>query len=687
MKRIGAVALIAAATLAGCGKLPPEAALRDVRPTKLERGEKMLVEASGPIFSVGAPTTLTFNNIDGIDQKLVTVPARAVSADRVVVDADERLEQALGGYHVRVNSSVTVTQTVEGKSYANSSNPREPFDFDLFPRNLLNLAIKWSHSNGGEIVDWLGMKIRAVEGGLLVTDVARKFDKDAFLSKYDKPPLNGEISHEEMLAGNMTDAEFARLDVNHDGTIDASDLEEIEEKNPADSLAAQSGVRTGDLITKANDQPVVTLAEMEKAWQPQNDKVTLSITRGEAEKTIALPTAGKPDILPAWLILALVLLGAATVVALPVPLIAGLVVVWERKVSAYMQSRLGPNRVGPGGWLQWLADGLKLLMKEDIVPTDADPYLFKASPYLAFIGLFLTFVVMPFSHYLIVSDLNIGLLFLLSVTSLVVVSIIMGGWSSNSKWSLLGGMRSAAQIISYELPASVALLTVATFAGSLSTQKIVYEQGGLPWNWYLFRSPFTFAAFFIWFISALAEGNRTPFDLPEAESELVSGYNTEYSGFRFSLFPMVEWVNLFVIGAVASMLFLGGWNIPMVTDMRLIETHWWLDAIGFAIFIVKDIAIIFVIIWIRWTLPRFRVDQMMNLCWKYFIPISFANFVAVLLWAWAIHEAHWLDLAMRWAMFGTFGVGFTVWFTSRVLFNHSKYQDLVLNNALGKVNA
>jgi NADH-quinone oxidoreductase subunit H len=233
----------------------------------------------------------------------------------------------------------------------------------------------------------------------------------------------------------------------------------------------------------------------------------------------------------------------------------------------------------------------------------------------------------------------------------------------------------------------VALLTIATYAGSLSTQKIVEAQGGLPWNWFLFRSPFTFVAFFIWFISALAEGNRTPFDLPEAESELVSGYNTEYSGFRFSLFPMVEWVNLFVIGAIATMLFLGGWNIPMVTDMAALEAHWYWDALGFAIFLVKDIAIIFVIIWIRWTLPRFRVDQMMNLCWKYFIPISFANFIGVLLWAWAIHEAHILDLAMRWTMFGVFGVAFTLWFTSRVMFNRSKYQDLVLNTQLGKVNA
>jgi NADH-quinone oxidoreductase subunit H len=323
-------------------------------------------------------------------------------------------------------------------------------------------------------------------------------------------------------------------------------------------------------------------------------------------------------------------------------------------------------------------------MKEDIIPTEADPYLFKLSPFLAFLGLFLTMLVMPFSHYLIVSDLNIGLLFLLSVTSLVVVSIIMGGWSSNSKWSLLGGMRSAAQIISYELPASVALLTIATLTGSLSTQKIVEAQGAMPWNWYLFRNPFTFVAFFIWFISALAEGNRTPFDLPEAESELVSGYNTEYSGFRFALFPLVEWVNLFVIGAVASMLFLGGWKVPFVSQ-AMIEKRWWLDMVGFGLFLLKDIAIIFIIIWIRWTLPRFRVDQMMNLCWKYFIPASFVGFVGVLAWAWAVPYA--VQQATKYVMFAVFGVLFTGWFVGRVLYNRRHYQDLVLNDALGRVNA
>jgi NADH:ubiquinone oxidoreductase subunit H len=674
--------------ISACAKAPPDAALRDVRPTKLERGEKLLVEASGPYFTAGAPTTLTFDRILGVKQKPVTIAARAVSADRVVADADEKLEEQLGGNHVVMHSAVTVTQTVDGKEYKNSSNPNEPFEFDLYPRNLQKLAIDWSSKvSGGEVLAWLGAQVTPAEGGLQVTGVIRKFDKEKFLAEHDRPPLDGEISYAEVQATGIPDAEYNRLDLNHDGIIDAEDLEKAEQKEPADSLAAIAGLRAGDVITQADGKAVASARELEEAWNGSGDRVSLAVMRAGEAKTVDLPTAGKPDVMPGWLILMLVLLGAATVVALPVPIIAGLVVVWERKVSAYMQSRLGPNRVGPGGWLQWLADGLKLLMKEDIVPTAADPYLFKASPYLAFIGLFLTFIVMPFSHFLIVSDLNIGLLFLLSVTSLVVVSIIMGGWSSNSKWSLLGGMRSAAQIISYELPASVALLTIATFAGSLSTQKIVYEQGGLPWNWFLFRSPFTFIAFFIWFISALAEGNRTPFDLPEAESELVSGYNTEYSGFRFSLFPMVEWVNLFIIGAIATMLFLGGWNIPMVTDMAALEAHWYWDALAFGIFLVKDIAIIFVIIWIRWTLPRFRVDQMMNLCWKYFIPISFANFIGVLLWAWAINAAHWLDLAMRWTMFGVFGVAFSLWFASRVMFNRSRYQDLVLNNALGKVNA
>ena len=241
-------------------------------------------------------------------------------------------------------------------------------------------------------------------------------------------------------------------------------------------------------------------------------------------------------------------------------------------------------------------------------------------------------------------------------------------------------MRSAAQIISYELPASVSLLSIAVLTGSLSTEAIVAGQGGAPWNWYLFRNPFTFVAFFIYFISALAEGNRTPFDLPEAESELVSGYNTEYSGFRFSLFPLVEWVNIAVLGAVGTLLFLGGWRVPFV-GAATIDAHPWLDALGFATFVAKDLAIVFVVIWIRWTLPRFRVDQMMSLCWKYFIPFAFVSFVGETVWTWLVPAA--ATRIAGGALFVVFGLGFGGWFVSRVRDNARRYQDLVLNDALG----
>ena len=407
-------------------------------------------------------------------------------------------------------------------------------------------------------------------------------------------------------------------------------------------------------------------------------KFELDLFPGSLEK-LATTLSDKAPAVPAWLIWALAMLAACLIVALPVPIIGGLVVVWERKISAWMQVRIGPNRVGPNGWLQWLADGIKLIIKEDLVPTEADQTLFKAAPFLAFIGLFLVFMVLPFTQWLIVADLNIGLLFILSVTSLIVVSMIMGGWSSNSKWSLLGGMRSAAQIISYELPASVSLLSIAVLTGSLSTEAIVRAQGGSPWNWYLFRSPFLFVAFFIHFISSLAEGNRTPFDLPEAESELVSGYNTEYSGFRYALYPLVEWANVFVIGAISSLLFCGGWRIPGVS-VATQDASGWLQLAGFSIYLAKIIFFIFVTIWIRWTLPRFRVDQMMNLCWKYFIPIAFACFVGTLAWAWLLPPVVQKWSPVLWFILCGGIPGFV--FTKRVRFNRSRFKELNLNPTL-----
>src|SRR5438067_9183128 len=247
----------------------------------------------------------------------------------------------------------------------------------------------------------------------------------------------------------------------------------------------------------------------------------------------------------------------------------------ERRVAARMQSRVGPNRVGPAGFLQWVADAVKLLLKEDLVPAEADAVLFRAAPYFMMVGFACVFVTLPFSHRLIVADMNVGFFFIIAVTALIVVGIIMSGWSSNSKWSLFGAIRSAAQIISYEIPGGMALMIPVLLAGTLSTQGIIRAQGGWPWQWFLFDNPAAFAAFFIYFISALAEGNRTPFDLPEAESELVSGYNTEYSGMRFSYFFLVEWGNMWVMSALATTMFLGGWQLPGLTADRFDTLTGW----------------------------------------------------------------------------------------------------------------
>lgn len=304
--------------------------------------------------------------------------------------------------------------------------------------------------------------------------------------------------------------------------------------------------------------------------------------------------------------------------------LAGVTSWLERRVWARMQSRVGPNRVGPQGVLQWLADGVKNIQKEDIIPAAADRKLFLLAPYVVFAGFIGAFVVIPFGSWLIAADLNIGILYLLAITSLAVVGILMAGWSSNNKWSLLGGMRSAAQIVSYEIPAGLSVLTVIFLAGTLSMQGIIEAQGWAPWDWFIFYHPFTLVAFFLFFTSALAEGNRTPFDIPEAESELVAGYVTEYSGMRFLFFFFAEWGNLYVIGAIAATLFLGGWQIPATIFGVVMADHPVVKGVlEFAVFFVKAYLWAFVAMWVRGTLPRVRVDQLMAMCWKYMVPISF----------------------------------------------------------------
>ncbi len=311
---------------------------------------------------------------------------------------------------------------------------------------------------------------------------------------------------------------------------------------------------------------------------------------------------------------------ASSVIILLFVAVMVLFLVWlERKVSAHMQDRLGPMYVGGWhGWSQTIADGLKLFLKEDIIPAAADPLLFKTAPYLVFIGAFAAFVVLPFGVGSIASDLNIGILYVVAVGGLSVIGIIMAGWSSNNKYALYGGMRAAAQIVSYEIPAAIAIMTVIISVGSLSMGEIVSNQQGGIQNWFIFRNPFTFLAFFVYFLCSLAEVNRTPFDIPEAESELVAGYYTEYTGMRFGFFFLAEYANMFVVAAVTTTLFLGGWTQVLPTSLfpqQLIP--------GPIMFVLKAMLLIFIQMWLRWSLPRLRVDQLMHLCWKVMLPLAF----------------------------------------------------------------
>jgi len=333
---------------------------------------------------------------------------------------------------------------------------------------------------------------------------------------------------------------------------------------------------------------------------------------------------------PSWLhyLGAMLAFGGIVVFGFVLP-IAGITTWVERRVAGRIQSRIGPNRTGPAGFLQWLADGIKSLLKEDIVPEAADAPLFKLAPYVVMTGFVAAFVALPFGGPLIIADLNVGILYITAVTSLVVVGILMAGWSSNNKWSLLGGIRSAAQIVSYEIPAGLSIFPIVMLSGALSMQQIIGAQGAAPWRWFLFANPFTFVAFFIFFVAALAEGNRTPFDLPEAESELVMGFATEYSGMRNLLFFMAEWGNLYVIGAIVTTLFLGGGKVPhALAGLPAIA----LLPLQFTTFFLKAYFWVFVAVWLRWTLPRIRVDQMMVMCWKYLVPLAFVNLLGTAVW-------------------------------------------------------
>jgi NADH-quinone oxidoreductase subunit H len=276
----------------------------------------------------------------------------------------------------------------------------------------------------------------------------------------------------------------------------------------------------------------------------------------------------------------------------------------ERKLSAHMQARLGPMRVGWHGWLQLIADTIKMVVKEAFVPAEADPWIYRAAPYVVFTAAFLALLAIPWDRNVVPARFNVGLLYVLAIGTPGVIGILMAGWSSGNKYSLLGGMRSAAQMISYEVPLVLSILGVVMLAQSLDLESIVLAQG-IP---YIVFQP---VAFGIFLVAAVAESNRNPFDIPEAESELTAGFHTEYGGIRFAYFFLTEYVNMFVLSALGVTLFLGGWRGPLLP--------------GWVWFLGKTSALLFVFIWFRWTFPRFRADQLMDLGWKVLTPLAFLN--------------------------------------------------------------
>lgn len=315
-------------------------------------------------------------------------------------------------------------------------------------------------------------------------------------------------------------------------------------------------------------------------------------------------------------------------------------VLLERKVAGHIQDRLGPMRVGYHGILQTVADIIKLIQKEDIIARDNDKLLFNVAPILTFVGSYAAFAVIPFTSIFLGANIDLGIFYIIAVTGLVVAGILMAGWASNNKYSLLGAMRSAAQIVSYEIPTIIVVLSVVMLTGTMSLYDFSEYQTSSFWNWYIFGGPgfslqkfllipFMFIGFLVIYISTLAEVNRTPFDIPEAESELVSGYHTEYSGMKFAMFFLAEYANMFAVSAIVATMFFGGYQSPFGYLGNSLNMSWLIPLEQFFWFTFKGIFFVFVQMWLRWTLPRLRVDQLMTASWKYLIPISFINLLII----------------------------------------------------------
>lgn len=331
----------------------------------------------------------------------------------------------------------------------------------------------------------------------------------------------------------------------------------------------------------------------------------------------------------------------AKVIWMPLPMllmiiaatVGVLVTTWlERKVSAAVQQRIGPEFAGPFGLLMPVADGLKLIFKEDIVPAKADPILFTLGPVMVVLPVFLSFLIVPFGQSLTISNIGMGIFLWIALSSVVPIGLLMAGYASNNKYSLLGGLRAAAQSISYEIPLALAVLAIILMSNSLSTLDIVEQQSshGIL-SWYILRQP---VGFLIFWIAALAEAERLPFDLPEAEEELVAGYQTEYAGMKFALFYLGSYVNLVLSGLLIAVLYLGGWGLPIPLDqiaawLGISETNPWLQivtaSLGITMTVLKAYFFIFLAILLRWTVPRVRIDQLLDLGWKFLLPVSLAN--------------------------------------------------------------
>ena len=331
-------------------------------------------------------------------------------------------------------------------------------------------------------------------------------------------------------------------------------------------------------------------------------------------------------------------------ILLTFPLLFAITTWLERKGLGRIQNRLGPNRVGPYGLLQPIADGLKMITKEDIVPRNADQLVHFLAPVALVIPTFLAYAVLPFGRNLVPINLDAGILFFFAVGASTELSVFMAGWSSRNKYSLLGAMRAIAQMISYEIPLIISSVTVIMITGSLSLVDIVAKQGGfvagfLP-HWNVF-TPWGFAGFIIFLIASLAESNRSPFDLPEAESEIIAGHLTEYSGFKYALFFLAEYLGMFAVSGLAVTLFLGGWSAPL-PFLGWVPTYVW--------FMAKLMFIVCLFIWVRGTLPRLRVDQLLNFAWKFMLPMSLLNLVVAAVWHFTLVWNFTDALAARWLL-------------------------------------